>query len=131
MAEEVVNLIRPTLGFAPYVLIEFKTGPDGDDDLRADLSAGGGIASTEDMRSALQLALDNLPGAPMVDELFPDGEHRYWSTHCRHGHHGLCSAKRIVGAKEDGSGQAAIAREPAQCKTCAAPCVCPCHQVAP
>lgn len=66
-----------------------------------------------------------------VDAILPDGTHRYWSTHCRHGHHGLCSAKRIVGAKEDGSGQAAIERKPAQCKTCAAQCVCPCHQATP
>lgn len=49
-----------------------------------------------------------------VDAVMPDGTHHYWSTHCRHGNHGLC--KRV-------------------CKTCSAPCGCreadcPCAGVA-
>lgn len=44
-------------------------------------------------------------GVDLVDVVHPDGTHVYWSTHCRHGHHGLC---RLT------------------CKHCSAPCQCPC-----
>jgi hypothetical protein len=62
-----------------------------------------------------------------ADLLFRDGTHRYWSTHCRHGNHHLCSATFIAGQRE---GQPAyIDRKPAQCKdpNCQAPCLCSCH----
>lgn len=55
----------------------------------------------------------------MVDLVRDDGEHTYWSTHCRHGQHEACSADEIAPG---------VPRRPAQCKTCAAPCVCTCHQ---
>ncbi|MFJ8345075.1 hypothetical protein ACIQ9J_01605 [Streptomyces sp. NPDC094153] len=43
--------------------------------------------------------------------------HVYLSTSCLHGEHGYCSnVDGIAGLKK-----------PAQCKFCAAPCVCPCH----
>lgn len=57
-------------------------------------------------------------------------EHRYWSTHCRHDRHGDCSADAMRGQRADGSPVGSlvwIERKPAQCKTCAAPCICPCH----
>ncbi len=54
---------------------------------------------------------------PMVDIVLPDGTHIYWSTHCRHGRHDDCAAEEIAPG---------VPRRPAQCKTCAAPCVCPC-----
>jgi hypothetical protein len=57
-----------------------------------------------------------------VDVILPDGTHRYWSTHCRHGRHDACSATELAPG---------MPRKPAQCKTCQAPCVCPCHEEAP
>lgn len=45
-------------------------------------------------------------------------EHVYLSTSCLHAEHGYCKGDTgAVGAKV-----------PAQCKFCATPCVCPCHQ---
>jgi hypothetical protein len=67
--------------------------------------------------------------ASKIDVILPDGTHRYWSTHCRHAEdahdirHLACSLSRGVDA--DGKH---FARRPAQCKTCAAPCICPCHE---
>lgn len=52
-----------------------------------------------------------------VDAVLPGGAHRYWSTHCRHGRHGDCSATELAPG---------VPRRPAQCKTCASPCMCPC-----
>ncbi len=59
--------------------------------------------------------------------------HAYWSTHCRHGNHADCSADTLRGEGLDLSGlPVRVRRKPAQCKTCASPCVCPCHrEVAP
>lgn len=78
------------------------------------------------------------PAGAMVDAILPDGTHHYWSTHCRHGNHDACSADAVLGDVTYESGmagsrlnfgkQVAIRRKPAQCKTCAAPCLCPCHK---
>jgi hypothetical protein len=81
-------------------------------------------------RAARQI-LDHL-GA--IDVVLPDGTHRYYSTHCRHGRHEDCSATFMTGITPR-SGRAmpravGIERKPAQCKTCAAPCMCSCHQEA-
>jgi hypothetical protein len=72
-----------------------------------------------------------------ADVITKEGDHRYWSTHCRHGNHDACSADAMLGDVTYDSGmagtrlnvgkQVAIRRKPAQCKTCAAPCVCGCH----
>lgn len=49
------------------------------------------------------------PGNAKVDVVLPDGTHRYWSTHCRHGNHELCKG---------------------ECKGCKSPCLCSvCHLV--
>lgn len=80
---------------------------------------------------------DVLAELPKIDAIMADGAHRYWSTHCRHGDHEACSATEIVGVGGStvrGVRQqrvylttpVTVARKPAQCKTCAAPCVCPC-----
>lgn len=56
-----------------------------------------------------------------LDVILPDGRHVYWSTYCRHATpegHRACRAIELAPG---------VARRPAQCKTCAAPCVCPCH----
>lgn len=57
-----------------------------------------------------------------ADVLLADGTHRYWSTHCRHARtaeeHAACSATELAPG---------VPRKPAQCKTCAAPCICSCH----
>lgn len=45
-------------------------------------------------------------------------EHLYVSTACQHSHHDYC--QRETGT----TGQ----KTPAQCKFCAAPCLCPCHR---
>lgn len=48
----------------------------------------------------------------------PSWTHVYYSTHCRHKRHKACAATELAPG---------IARRPAQCKTCAAPCICWCH----
>lgn len=50
-----------------------------------------------------------------IDAILPDGTHRYWSTHCRHGNHDDCSATELAPG---------VPRRPAQCKVCGAPCQC-------
>lgn len=47
--------------------------------------------------------------------------HVYLSTGCLHGRHDYCQES----VKEDGGTKA-----PAECKFCAAPCICDCHQQA-
>jgi hypothetical protein len=57
-----------------------------------------------------------------ADVVYDDGyvtTHSYWSTHCRHGNHEACAAKELAPG---------VSRKPAQCKTCAAPCICSCHK---
>lgn len=53
-----VNLFA--LGMRPYILIEYKLGPDGEDDLRFELNAGGGIANNDEVKRAMILALMEL-----------------------------------------------------------------------
>jgi hypothetical protein len=62
---------------------------------------------------------------PKLD-ILDGGIHIYWSTHCRHGNHDACSATVIEG-RQVGE-RVRLPRKPAQCKTCAAPCICPCHK---
>jgi hypothetical protein len=66
-------------------------------------------------------AVDALDGTPeaAVDVVLPDGSHLYWSTHCRHGRHDACAATELAPG---------VPRQPSQCKTCAAPCICSCHR---
>lgn len=59
-------------------------------------------------------------GAATIDILFDDGPHWYWSTHCRHGNHQACLATELAPG---------VPRKPAQCKTCASPCLCGCHSL--
>jgi hypothetical protein len=59
-------------------------------------------------------------GPAMTDRIYMDGCHTYWSTHCRHGNHEACMATELAPG---------VARKPAQCKTCAAPCICGCHSL--
>lgn len=61
MSELRAELVHAVLGLRPYVLIEFKLGPDGDDDLRVSLNAGGGIHTVAHIRETLTLALESLP----------------------------------------------------------------------
>jgi hypothetical protein len=80
------------------------------------------------------------PRNAKVDVIWPDGTHRYWSTHCRHDRHEDCSATEITGPATIRRGvlskrvhlerPASIERRPAQCKTCASPCICDCHKEA-
>lgn len=93
----------------------------------------------------------------MIDVIV-QGEHRYWSTHCRHATeqdnpdlHMRCSSDVITGLHPSGlvtclfnanphelddecqdvvSYASAVLRKPAQCKHCAAPCLCRCHNQA-
>jgi hypothetical protein len=51
-------------------------------------------------------------------EAVRDHPHRYLSTGCLHGQHAYCQGK---------TGRAG-AKRPAECKFCAARCVCDCHQ---
>ena len=78
----------------------------------------------------LLMERDQTRTSTRTDIIHPDGTHTYWSTHCRHGQHSACSATEMWGRNtQDPEGwSATIARKPAQCKTCAAPCICDCHQ---
>jgi hypothetical protein len=69
----------------------------------------------------LARAVDALGGTQgaVVDVVLPDGSHLYWSTHCRHGRHDACAATELAPG---------VPRQPSQCKTCAAPCICSCHE---
>jgi hypothetical protein len=75
--------------------------------------------------------------APRIDVVHADGTHEYYSTHCRHDRHDDCSASEVRGTATRFAGSRGTwpvttftERKPAQCKTCAAPCICPCHQEA-
>ncbi len=89
-----------------------------------------------------RVALDALAAAGRLcvtgakaDLLLPGGHHWYWSTHCRHGSHEACSADWMAGTVASNEPRAAgvlgmsisVERQPAQCKHCASPCICPCH----
>jgi len=72
------------------------------------------------------------PHAPKADIIGADGHHWYWSTHCRH-----APWPRRKSDEDDRDGHDAcqaielapgVTRRPAQCKTCGARCICPCHQ---
>lgn len=56
------HITQTLLGLKPYVLIEAKLGPDGADDLRMDVSFGGGPEDVDDAASMLVMALAELPG---------------------------------------------------------------------
>lgn len=78
-----------------------------------------------------------------VIEVAPDGvTHTYWSDYCRHGNHDACSATAVSGIQAvetplDGGDWLSTRtpvlteRKAAQCETCAAPCVCSCHDESP
>lgn len=52
--------------------------------------------------------------------------HLYTSTYCQHERHLLCQSDWGTDA-----GGNLFARHPGQCKLCAAPCRCPCHEEGP
>jgi hypothetical protein len=61
----------------------------------------------------------------LYEHVYPDGKggldfqkHAYLSTACVHGEHGRCLADAL----------SAGAKAPGQCKLCAAPCICACHE---
>ena len=95
-------------------------------------------AGTVNLGEMLEVFTDELGALLDIDiklDVVCGDQHRYWSTHCRHdpgdgSGHRACSATVIVSANPYGEGDAAIARRPACCKTCAAPCICPCHKEA-
>jgi hypothetical protein len=57
-----IELTQLWLGTRPYALVEAKLGPDGEDDLRLEISFGGGPQSTEEGSYLLAMALSELPG---------------------------------------------------------------------
>lgn len=65
---------------------------------------------------------DVLTNADLIDIITADGQHTYWSTHCRHTRHRDCRATELAPG---------VPRKPAQCKTCGSPCICPCHLEGP
>lgn len=90
--------------------------------------------ATREQQDALVIMADTHDVLIDVVEVAPDGTtHTYWSTHCRHGNHDACSAVTLSGGTgHTGIGPATfIPRNPAQCKTCSAPCICPCHKPVP
>lgn len=52
-------------------------------------------------------------------DIIDERGHVYWSTWCRHEIHDACNATELAPG---------VPRSPAQCKHCAAPCVCDCHK---
>lgn len=66
--------------------------------------------------------------AAVLDET-PEAGHRYLSTGCLHGDMQLPDG-RTGHEYCQGETGAVGQKTPAQCKFCAAPCVCPCHQAA-
>ena len=71
---------------------------------------------TDEEFDAIILAIDDAIRTARITVDWDDA-HAYLSTGCLHGEHGYCQAETgICGEKT-----------PAQCKFCAAPCVCPCH----
>jgi hypothetical protein len=87
-----------------------------------------GVAEGRRQAAAQQIAASLDPHQVLIDvmEIAPDGTHTYWSTHCRHGRHDLCSATEIHGEIAGTGMSTALVRNPATCKTCLAPCICPC-----
>lgn len=59
MAEQWIELITPTLGLDPYVLIEAEIdGPEEDPNISFRVRAGGGIATPEEIKEFLELVLE-------------------------------------------------------------------------
>ena len=56
-----IKLTQVWLGARPYVLIEAKFGPDGEDDLRLVITSGGGPQSAADVAGFLAMALADMP----------------------------------------------------------------------
>jgi len=79
-------------------------------------------------RIATDAWLNDMQASEKRDVIRSDGTHEYWSTHCRHDRHDDCSAKWMEGPTVMDGVTTSIARRPAQCKTCASPCICPCHE---
>lgn len=63
-AEKTIELIHPTLGLNPFVLIQLRPDQQDPNALKIGIEFGGGL-STEDIVSTLRLVLE---------ELNPDGE---------------------------------------------------------
>jgi hypothetical protein len=66
MGETTFELTQVMLGMEPYVLLRFRLGDEGDDDLRMIIDAGGGVTQG-DLRDVLEAALESLPGAEVDD----------------------------------------------------------------
>lgn len=62
-----IQLLNTTLGFKPFVLLEFRNGGEGPDDIRLELTFGGEIDEDE-VGTALWVALTSLPDerSPLV-----------------------------------------------------------------
>jgi hypothetical protein len=93
------------------------------------------LGSVMDLEGTVRVVLGP-PSEPVgqADTVHADGSHTYWSTHCRHGNHEACSATSMVrnraarGPAEAAPRPVQVLKAAAQCKTCAAPCICPCHE---
>lgn len=57
-----VELTQVWLGTRPYALVEAKLGPDGEDDLRLEISFGGGPQTVKEGAYLLAMALAEIPG---------------------------------------------------------------------
>ena len=60
--EEQITLQQVWLGLEPYVLLVLRQGSDGPDDLRLNITGGGGIDDEESIRQVLEAALDGFAG---------------------------------------------------------------------
>lgn len=96
-------------------------------------------AGKVDLGEMLEVFADELGtqlGVLIYLDVMCGAKHRYYSTHCRHGRHEDCSANTLSGIQTIkaplGDGwltsrtPVSIERTPACCKTCQAPCRCPC-----
>jgi hypothetical protein len=58
--ESTTSVTQHWLGLEPYVLLTFRKGDQGPDDMRAGIESGGGIENTEDVGTALAITLSGL-----------------------------------------------------------------------
>lgn len=68
---ETYEVSEVLLGFQPYLLIQFRTGDEGPEDLRAVVECGGGLEGMDDIGTTLAMVLSDLPEAanPLIAAL--------------------------------------------------------------
>lgn len=104
-ADNLAAHARELYEMEPYVLLIYRNGDEGDDDLRCSISAGGGISTEEEIGAALRLAVSSLPDAPTIEIRRPhddvlqvviDGEVVAEANHDEHGWDGMDAVEKTA-----------------------------------